>query len=190
MNYWCNRDHFTSVQVRRVRRGWGVSGVQPPPPHPLDPDIFYYFLLLYIFFFACQRGWWCTMDTPTPCMENWPKMLRPKKWRSPPPPLGAASWHACNVTPPPPPPLKKMLCTLLVQVTYSFEQLYRKRRGAQWLFADCVIETEWVYVYKEIQFMQEAAHNDNILQANAVTNVAIPHITPKWEDFYACTLIE
>ena len=31
------------------------------------------------FLIACQRGWWCTMDTPIPHLENWLKKLRKKK---------------------------------------------------------------------------------------------------------------
>ena len=62
--------------------GGGGGGCSTPPP-PLDLKnifgIFFFFLgggnppLLWIrrpffpsCFFACQRGWWCTMDTPTP----------------------------------------------------------------------------------------------------------------------------
>ena len=46
--------------------GWRFVFLVPPPP-PLESDIFF------SFFFACQRGWWCTMGTPTPSLENWLK---------------------------------------------------------------------------------------------------------------------
>ena len=31
------------------------------------------------FLIACQRGWWCTMDTPIPHLENWLKKLTKEK---------------------------------------------------------------------------------------------------------------
>ena len=78
--------------------GGGFGGKLPPP---LDPNSFFFGCFFY-FFFACQRGWWWTMDTPTLCLENWPKLFEvgKKSVESCPPPIsffrpGAASIMAC-----------------------------------------------------------------------------------------------
>ena len=59
------------------------------------------------FFFACQRGWWCTMYTPTPCLENWPNNFEAKKKvTESPPPTPAGKWFGPRIffffNPPPP----------------------------------------------------------------------------------------
>ena len=86
---------------RRVRRG---GGVDPPPLNSGFFHFFYYYFFFYNLFniiiynlfnlfFACQRGWWCTMFTPTPCLEDWPQNFETKKKKKtnkimePPPPI-------------------------------------------------------------------------------------------------------
>ena len=117
--------------VRRHGRGLGCS---PPPPPPLGSIFFggwFFWGVTPTLFLACQRGWWCTMDTPIllrVCMENWPKIFEEGKKvtesHPPPPPLPNSSafqaWRsidACNVTPPPPslwrnPAYATAVCTL------------------------------------------------------------------------------
>ena len=83
--------------------GHNIKCLSPPPPPPLflgwmiinwNEDPFYMFSdvvdFFFSFFFACQKGLWCTMGTPTLCLENWAKMLSRKK--------------SVGVSPPPPPP--------------------------------------------------------------------------------------
>ena len=54
---------------------------------------------------ACQIGWWCTIGTPTPILENWPKIFEDEKK---------------SVGVPPPPPPKKILRTP------PYDRLYKK----------------------------------------------------------------
>ena len=104
------------IALRCVRGGGGGWSSHPSLDkkkknlgffRPLDPKTF--------FWGGGQRGWWCTIDTPTPCQDkNNQNILRKgEMWRSTPPPPPRSSsfsglvrhrlWHACNVNPPPPP---------------------------------------------------------------------------------------
>ena len=58
----------SNIVGRPVYRGWGgAEGFNPPPPPPFGSED--------LFFFACQRGWWCTIGTPTLSLENWPQKV-------------------------------------------------------------------------------------------------------------------
>ena len=72
----------------------------------LDPKTFFY-LFIFILLLACQKGWWCIMDTPTPCLKYWPYNFEEGKklfqaWRG-----IDHGMHAMLNPPPPPPPEKK-----------------------------------------------------------------------------------
>ena len=56
-------------QVHTEGGGGGYGGSTPPP----------LWIRKLFFFFACKRGWWCTMGTPTLCLENWPKNVEVEK---------------------------------------------------------------------------------------------------------------
>ena len=67
---------------------------------------------LFFFFFACQKGLWCTLGTPTLCLENWAKHVESEKKKCPSP---ISFFGTCatleagggpkkpSVSPPPPP---------------------------------------------------------------------------------------
>ena len=104
-----------------------VSESSPPPPPPPPPPTHQLFLtcatfggggLFFLFlFFACHRGLWCTIGTPTLCLENWAKNVESEKnkCRSPPPP--------------PPPPIELHGCAGLPCVrTCTLNALQPRRR--------------------------------------------------------------
>ena len=102
----------------------------PPPPPPY------------------QRGWWCTMGTPTLCLENWPKNCEvgEKTCRSPPPPPPPAHQlfsDLCNFrgwrVPPPPLPCMCLVISIFIIIVILSKNIMSYHHGNGALFNNCIM---------------------------------------------------
>ena len=130
--------------------GGGVPLLTPNPPPPLgSPKILFLGWTPCPPFFACQRGWWCMMDTPTPRLETWPKNFEEGGKK-------CLTYHVMHAMLPPPPPLKTSCIHYTVEVCKPHKfclqrshPLYSWRR---------VINEGWIPECRALDNLQEERH--------------------------------